>query len=514
MNGEGTSWETSVKRELYERIEPALAYARACLRVGSTAEAREALEAARDLVDLYRQPAYASYKPDAVIEDRQRVLSNGRHVLAVEAVSPCIGDGEQVGRCIAALVRNVELGPESVLVVEVFQDDVPVVTLTFDGPGRFPAKLSFAGYPALGMEELAERWTLATRGGRIDKTRYGLTLRLEGIREPPPFVEGLDPLIARLDEAIAAAEPAGALEAALAIVDGEHRPPEPADVAALLANVMKERRPTLEHHGLAFETLCDRTLPPVVISRARFIRFLDNLVNYAVVVLPPGAGGSMLLDYDSRNRNVGMVVVMDGVPAEPAALPYLASMRRAIEEGHGGTFDLSADGGAATITVTLPDPVGRVLDEWLPGFEVFSDRSKQMLRLLKSGGQTPPADLLLEGILHDELERWLLPGLAQALAVNLAHDLAPTPGALPGASADRLAKALAQIKRGKPRKEIAKPPYAAEILWAYRIDERHRKAVGTEHLDEDALRRLCTGLLETPPAYVECLRIIARALTG
>jgi hypothetical protein len=152
------------------------------------------------------------------------------------------------------------------------------------------------------------------------------------------------------------------------------------------------------------------------------------------------------------------------------------------------------------------------LDEWIPGWEGFGDRSRQMLRILKSGGPMPPEEFLLEGILEEELERWLLPKLEAPGAVNLAHELPANHSDLPGASPERLEKALGQIRKRKPRKEVVRPAYAAEILWAYRDDARSRAAVGTERLEISQLRALCEALLRRPPDYVVALRLVAVAL--
>jgi len=99
-----------------------------------------------------------------------------------------------------------------------------------------------------------------------------------------------------------------------------------------------------------------------------------------------------------------------------------------------------------------------------------------------SGNAGLPMARLVGDVFEQGLERWVLPRLSGAAAVNAAHDLGSENQRLSGSSLDRLSKALVQIKRGKPRKEIAKPPYAAEMLWAFRRDTGSRKAVGAEQL--------------------------------
>ena len=217
-----------------------------------------------------------------------------------------------------------------------------------------------------------------------------------------------------------------------------------------------------------------------------------------------------MLDYSPKARSVELLFSMEGSRYVPGPGHFIASARRSLVEIHDGSFDESHDAANATLSVTLPDPVGRRLDEWIPGWESFSDRSQQMLRLLKSGGPILPEDFLLGGILEEELERCLLARLSVAPATTLAHDLEFQAPAPKGSSSERLAKALGQIRKGKPKKEICKPAYAAEIFWAFRIDARHRAAVGIGALDQGSVTELCTLLWSTPPDMPAILKILTR----
>jgi hypothetical protein len=252
-------------------------------------------------------------------------------------------------------------------------------------------------------------------------------------------------------------------------------------------------------------------MPPIAIHRTRFRAFLTNVVKMAERSLPSGGALTVLLDYDRPRRAAELAFGITGKEHVAPDRCLLASLRRTAIEIHRGALDISEERNGVTITARFPDTVGQEVDAWIPGFEAFTERSRQALRLLKSGGVIPPADLLLARVLDEELERWLLPKLTDSVVMNLAHSLAPGQRALPGLSPDRLTKALDQIKRGKPRKEITKPAYAAEILYAFRVEERHRKAVGAEQLGVTDIERLCSLLLQAPPNYVECLRLIARA---
>ena len=164
--------------------------------------------------------------------------------------------------------------------------------------------------------------------------------------------------------------------------------------------------------------------------------------------------------------------------------------------------DLTVD--QCAISLTIPDPIGVALNDWIPGFDVFSERSIQMLRLLKSGGQAPPEDLILGGVLESELERWLMATLAASPAVNVAHELDKEK------NPPRVAKALGQIRRGKPKKEICAPPYAAEIIGAFRSDERGRHALGLGAFESEEIDALLNGLTSKPLGYLTCLRLLVK----
>ena len=278
--------------------------------------------------------------------------------------------------------------------------------------------------------------------------------------------------------------------------------------------VAGEFRERLETRAVELETLFASELPAVAILRQRLRTLFVNAFTLAAGAVTRGGSIALLFEYQAAARALECLLTIEGAERTPMDEAYAASFRRVIEDDHGGACACTFDRRSVTVAATLPDPVGRALDEWIPRFDVFSDRSQQMLRLLKSGGDAPPEDLILPGVLDEELRRWLMPKLDQAAAVNIAHELRPGQDPLPGGSPERLAKALAQIRRGKPRNEIVKPAYAAEMLHAFRTDERRRRAIGAESLDAHAIERLCTALIQQPPDYAEALRLIARAGAG
>jgi len=410
--------------------------------------------------------------------------------------------------------------------VELFnEDDLPRIVLTIDGPGQFADPVVLWGAARIPFGLLCERWTAATRGGRIDETPGGLMLRLKGQREVPGAVDisgGLSAAVRGAEQQLrllVAGEGDGAaareaLDRALATVDADTRGKEPADLASVVNEAVDEHREVLKTRAIAIEVYCDAHIPPIAMQRKRVRSAVGSALNHAVEVLPRGGAVALLVDYDVKERVAGFVITVGGTQCATDETCYVAAMRRAFVGIHGGSFSMAAERPGVTFTTALPDPVGRELDAWLPGFDAFSERSRQMLRLLKSGGPAPPEELILTGVLEEELDRWLGPRLDTPAVVNIAHDLTPDMGGLEGASAERLQKALTQLKKGKPRKELCGPVYAAEILWAFRKDERHRKALGAEQLDEDGLRAFCTGLLTTPPDSLACLRLLAGALVA
>ena len=503
-------------------IEPVLSHARERLRSGDSPDAIvRPLEAAATYLGLHKYPSYQTYSPADALKQRLDDLADATHEFHIEPVGDCIGDAVRTCDCLRILIQGAALEAESALILEVFEEDeTPYVALSFDGPGRIPELLHVEGLIPIAFEELGRRWTLATRGGRLDKAPNGLVLRLRGVRKLPELAPEAGRLYECVERAAACCERGAAdgaleaVEAALAILDGEGSRTEPADLEALVNEVAGEFTDTLATHGIDLETLFASELPAVVIRRERLRTLFVNAFTLATGAVTRGGSIVWLFEYQAAARALECLLTIEGAERTPMDEPYAASFRRAVEDDHGGACACTFECRSVTVAITLPDRVGRALDVWIPGFDVLSDRSQQMLRLLKSGGEAPPEDLILGGVLDEELRRWLMPKLEQPAAVNIAHELRPGQDPLPGGSPERLAKALAQIRRGKPRNEMAKPAYAAELLHAFRTDERRRRAIGAEGLEVHAIERLCAALIQEPPDYVEALRLIAGAVAG
>ncbi|MFA6243933.1 MAG: hypothetical protein WC655_23520 [Candidatus Hydrogenedentales bacterium] len=517
-------------------IEPALSLARELLSsLGGNDDSgqREALavmRAVRDCVELHRPPAYTEYSLDRVVESIARTSGREKAASAQLDGRMCIGDPVQIQVLVRALLASAVLEHDGELEWDVDLDgDVPCFALSIDGPGRFPESVDFGFGVTLPFSTAEEQWTIGTRGGRIDRALSRLSLRLKGIRVIPR--ERLD--LERVCVPVYAAEEklrmlAGgesgllreqvirdvldALGSALSYIDESRKAKEPSDLRALIADAMDEVKEDFGERRIGSDVTVADDIPPIVLRRSHVASSVANAGRLAVASLPQGGAFTLIADYHPAKRCVEIMCAISGKPFLETRSPYPASIRRAIEEIHGGRFEVLEDPDGVTIQLELSDPVGKTLDAWIPGFDSFSARSKQMLRLLKSGGPAPPEDFILAGVLEEELERWLLPRLSVAPATTLAHELTGEKSPLAGSVADRRSKALSQIARGRPKKEVCQPAYAAEVLWAFRHDERHRKAVASHRLSESVLKSLCEELLKTAIDYTFALRIVASAI--
>jgi len=507
-------------------LEPVLSLVREKTRGGAdVAWARDALQACALWLTLHRPPRYEMCNPGPVIRRALEGVLDERRILNVEPVADCAMDPGQLAACVRLLAASAELESDAILTMEVFPledtgparmpEPVPSIALSFDGPACFPKTLLIGGIYPLSMEAFKERWTAATRGGRIDVIPNGLLMRMRGQRMTPDSDDTLEPVREHVETAAAAlasgntAAALNALEAALALLDGEVRPPELADFTRLFNEAREEAAAEMERNAVSLEVASTMPPPPLPMRRARLRQFLRGLFALACRKAP-GGDVLMLFEYSPGARRFEAAITISGNESLPLPEAWFASFRRAVVEDNGGALETSDTPRETNVTFSLPDPVGVALDQWLPGWDVFSDRSKQVLRLLRNGGEAPPAELLLPAVLEEELERWLLPNLATPAAVNIAHE-APPPKHRPAQSADRLKKALEQIRKGKPRKELAGAPFAAELLNFYRGDDRRRAAIGAERLSEEDVERFVGWLTQSPIAGVECLRAIARA---
>lgn len=490
------------KLRFLEKVDAVLSYA------AEQEDPRAAVTPCRDFLQLYAKPALVYYEPLPYFRRNGAILRPGRCEILGGAVSECIGVPERLLSCLRALLDSTELESDASIMLEFFEEEerrerIPQIGLGLNGPGHVPDSFRLDNLFRFPLAELSDRWTLATRGGRIDPTPNGLSLRLKGMRVPEDPLPEADTLLATLGEG----NPAG-ITRALAVIDGEIRR-EPSDLCALFNETLSECRDGLTRAGIQVESMFDPAIPPTAIRRNRLRAFWGHLFEYALWVLTPEGGIDLIADYDAPMRQVQFTLAFTRNNGAIPDTHHFPALRRAIAD-HGGTLRMDAPSPASRVlNVSLPDPIGATLDTWIPQWDAFSPRSQQMLRLLKSGGPTPPEDFILEGVLCEELERRLMPRFALPAVTNIAHESTACT-ALPGSDPARRKKALEQIAKGKTKKEVCQPQYAGEILWAYAHSDRARNAIGAENFSEPDLRALCETLLAAKTNFLAALRFVVK----
>lgn len=463
----------------------------------------------RDYATLFTPADLELFKPENIFQSFVMHFPPSSFTINVAHVrDERVGDPARMSACVGALLKAMERAPGTTLAVEIFEREehsvmVSRMAITFNGPGRIPEHFLYAGRFPMALADLSHCWTLATSGGRIDLTEAGVELRLDGMRMPP---EPLD-LAEKIAASLGRSPQMDDAERALALIE-DRDPPELADLARVYAESLAEHKALLHHGGVLEKNGFEGTFPPLPLNRARMRAFFGSLFHWAVAVAPEGGVLETLVEYDGVQREAaGLITLTTSDPTIQETF-HLSIMKRAIRH-HGGAMDIDLAPGETAITFTLADGVGTSLDVWLPGWEQFSPESCKYFRLLKSGAQTPPEDFILGGILEQELENWLLPRLVEPVAVNIAKDGTFRNDGLKGSIKERMQKALEQVGRGKPKKEICQPQYAGELLWAFRGDPRQRYALGTQVLTDEELQALCEGLLAKPVDARSCLVLLA-----
>jgi hypothetical protein len=482
--------------------EPVLADA---VERGSTAN----LATLRNYASLFTPANLELFKPENIFQSFVMHFPPSSFTINVAHVrDERVGDAARMSACVGALLKAMERAPGTTLDVEIFEKEehsvmVSRMAIAFNGPGRIPEHFLFADRFPMTLSELSHCWTLATSGGRIDLSEAGVELRLDGMRMPPEPLTLAERLCAMLGRSPSVDD----AERALALLE-DRSPLEMADLARVYTESLAEHKSLLHQSGILEKNGFGEAFPPLPLNRPRMRSFFGSLFHWAVTVAPGGGVLETLVEYDEVKREAaGMITLTTPDPTIRESF-HLSIMKRAIRH-HGGEADIDLSPTEATITFTLSDGVGKSLDAWLPGWDRFSAESCKYFRLLKSGAQTPPEEFILGGILEQELENWLLPRLVEPVAVNIAKDGNFRNDGLKGSIKERMQKALEQVGRGKPKKEICQPQYAGELLWAFRADPRQRYALGTEVLTDEELQRLCEGLLAKPVDGRACLALLA-----
>ncbi len=495
-------------RQVLERLEAVLTHA-------LEEDTERLLQVCRTFLLLYTSPTPVFYDPRAFLSEHKAEIGAGRHELRLEPVSECSGIPERLLSCLHCIIGSTRLEEDAALFLEVFEQEerrekIPRIGLGLNGPGYIPNDFFLDGVFRLPFEELNDCWTLATRGGRIDRTPNGLDLRLKGMRLTPAPLPEADTLLALLENASTRENILQILEH----IEGP-RSEEACDLRILLQEVLQERKEAFDRASFSVETHVSPEIPPILVCRARVKTFFSNLCEYALWIMSPEGGITLTMEYEAASRSLMMQCNLNIPRADIPTIQF--SILHRIMEQQGGILDITVlpaqpperKKSEVTIHALFPDHAGAELDAWIPGWEAFSAKAQQMLRLIKSGASPLPEEFILGGVLEDELERWLMPRLAAPLAQNLAHELTPLKTELPGSDPERLKKALAPITRGKPKKDLCGPAYAGELFWHFRQNDRARKALGTQSLSADALKEFAESLLASPPHYPRCLKTLA-----
>lgn len=504
----------------FDYIDPALSYAREQARVRRWPEVHRALRAARDYAELHRPPIHAEY---AVTDLLRRVSATTPHVIesVPHAAPACTGDSEQIAILLRLILATVELQFDARADVMLFDaGDTQALRIRIDGPGRFSASVELGFGIRFSSEQLEGLWTAATRGGRIDSGPGERVLRLRGVRQAPP-PDAFDPDVLEtlrrteqearlcLDEDVAGqAEDAAraGIESLLSALDARDDSSQPGDLSALVRTEIGETDPS-DPVRITFQAR--ESIPPLTMRRNRVVRIVHILKTAARSALTMGGALEITVEHSSAERRVDLWFTAEGAAGARVFDEMIPCVRRAVVDAHGGEVEGDVSGSGATVVCLFPDLVARELDLWLPGWHTFSLRSVQMLRLLKGGGNALPEELILGNVLDDELERRLLPRISVAPASHYAHEIVPRKPAPRNSSPDRVEKALTQIRRGNPKKEICSAAYAGELLWLYSKNDIHKSSIAIQNIDKNSLETLIFQLLSEKINYMECLRIIA-----
>jgi hypothetical protein len=471
------------------------------------------LTGARDYATLFTDPDLELYHPENIFQTFVSHFPPSSFSVQVAHVrDERVGDPARMSTCVAALLKAIERDPKTTLVVEIYEEEehgdmIPRMSIAFAGPGRVPDAFQYAGRFPMTLEELSDCWTLASSGGRIDRTENGVELRLHGMRMPPEPLE----LAAQVAACIGREVHQDGGEEALALLE-DTSPPDMIDLERLYTECLSDHEGALSQAGVVHSYSFGEDFPQLPLNRVRMQRFFASLFNWATVAMPGGGALECLVEYDQQGREATAMISLSSADGPISDSWHIALLKRTIRF-HGGIFDIDLADKDASLTFSLGDTVGQLLDEWLPGWMAFGPESTKFLRLLKSGAQAPPEDFILGGILEQELENWLLPRLGEKATAHMASDGTFKNDGLKGSIKERLKKAMDQVSRGKPKKEICQPQYAGELFWAFRKDMRHRSALSTHVLTDEELEAFCEDLLAKPVDAKVCLKGLAALLT-
>ncbi len=486
----------------------------AALRLGPGADPAKRAATIRTFLSLFAKPQYVQYNPGEWLLANSKAFLEEHRELFVDPMSDCAGAPDRVLALLGVFADAFVLEEDAALVFEVCEEEergakIPRIGMGLAGPGRVNEWFLLGDCFRMSFEEISACWTLATRDGRVDLTENGMDLRLRGMRLAPEPLPEVQSLIEILDTT----PPEIALRTLRERI-AEARPPDPIDIRKATEKVLADREEILRRESIHVIQEIPASLPPILLDRREWKMMILHLTEWAVWALTPAGSIILSAEYNAGDREMAFHITLKTKHGAIRNTVHREAMLDAVAVMAGRvtwTPGIQEDKGTAC-TLFLPDPVGRDLDDWMPGWEAFSEGNRRMLRLLKSGSVQLPEDFVLNGVLESELERLLWARLQSPAARNVANERLDHAGHAPGGDTARRKKALTQIARGKPKKELCAPTYAAELLWAFREDDRGRAALGLAHSPPATIERFCAGLIENPPDHAASLRLLAEMM--
>ena len=484
------------------------------LRLGPGSDPAKRAAPIRTFLSFFAPPRYVLYNPGEWLLANSKAFLKEHRELFVDPVSDCVGAPDRVLALLGVLADAFGLEEDAALVFEVCEDEergekIPRIGIGLAGPGHFNERVFLGDCFRMSFEETCACWTLATRDGRVDLTENGMDLRLRGMRLAPEPLPEVQAFIEILDTM----PPEVALRTLRERIT-EARPPEPTDIRTATEKALADRTETLREASIQVIQKIPANLSPILVDRREWQMMILHLVEWAVWVLPPAGSIILSADYNIEDREMAFHIALKTKHGAIRNTVHREAMLHAVAAMAGRaiwTPGIQEDKETAC-AIFLPDHVGRALDNWMPGWEAFSEGNRRMLRLLKSGSVQLPEGFVLNGVLESELERLLWARLQSPAARNVANERIDHAGHAPGGDAARRKKALIQIARGKPKKELCAPAYAAELLWAFREDERGRAVLGLARSSLATIERFCAGLTANPPDQAALLRLLAEMI--
>ena len=471
-----------------------------------------AVQAALAFARLYVAPEKAIIDPAAMLRDQRARLETPGVSLDLAPAPECAGDSLTIIAILRALRDALLPDPSTLASIRLTTEkDTPVVYIELDGPGCILPMITVEGYVAVPLTDIQEAWTLATIGGRIDRTPNGFVCKLRGVRKPrdprPEAVRWAD--IFKHVLALSTNKPSGARTAILEILadlSGDDKP-DACDLGTLLREKQSAYAPQISERDIRVDISLPDALPPLLLPRNMLAVALDAVFYRALGVLTDSGILSINIGYDKASRLAEMAISLAGRQI-PERGEYLIAALKSIAPD----TECIADNTETMISFTLPDKVGLLLDDWLPGYEIMGEQAEKMLRMLKAGSCPFPEEFVLGGVLETGMTRWLIPCLDKPVVAYFAQDISPDNKGLEGGNPDRLKKALEQVRRGKVRKEIAEAQYAAEIIHAFAPHEKGRKYLAADHLSAEELLTMAKKLLAGPDGLPEATRTLLKIL--